>query len=109
VDSGVKRKVLPPQYQDYADIFDEKKSHCFPSSRPEDHTIILKEDAPATINCKVYMLTKEEREATQKFIKENEQWGFIKKSNSPWSTPWFFIKKRDGGLCPIQDYREVNS
>jgi hypothetical protein len=58
----------------------------------------LKEDAPATINCKVYALTREEREATQKFLKENEQWEFIEKSNSPWSTPWFFIKKRDGSL-----------
>jgi hypothetical protein len=22
--------------------------------------------------------------------------------------PWFFIKKKDGSLCPIQDYQEVN-
>jgi hypothetical protein len=109
VNSGVECEVLPPQYQDYADVFDKEKSHHFPPSRPEDHAIILKEDAPATINCKVYVLTREEREVTQKFIEENERWGFIEKSNSPWSTPWFFIKKRDGGLRPIQDYREVNS
>jgi Reverse transcriptase (RNA-dependent DNA polymerase)/RNase H-like domain found in reverse transcriptase len=104
-----KREAIPPQYQDYADVFDEEKSHHFPPSQPEDHAIVLKEDAPATINCKVYALTKEEREATQKFIEENEQWEFIEKSNSPWSTSWFFIKKKDGGLRPIQDYREVNS
>jgi hypothetical protein len=109
VASGEKHEVLPPQYQDYVDVFNEEKSHHFPPSRPEDHAIILKGDAPATINCKVYALTREEREATQKFLKENEQWGFIEKSNSPWSTPWFFIKKRDGSLQPIQDYREMNS
>jgi hypothetical protein len=28
--------------------------------------------------------------------------------DSPWSMPWFFIKKKDGALQPIQDYREVN-
>jgi hypothetical protein len=28
--------------------------------------------------------------------------------DSPWSTPWFFIKKKDGSLRLIQDYREVN-
>jgi hypothetical protein len=32
VNSGVECEVLPPQYQDYADIFDEEKSHRFPPS-----------------------------------------------------------------------------
>jgi hypothetical protein len=89
---------LSPQYQDYANIFDEEKSHHFSPLCPENHAIVLKEDAQATINCKVYTLTKKEREVTQKFIKENERWRFIEKFNFPWSTPWFFIKKKDGDL-----------
>ena len=31
------------------------------------------------------------------------------KGGSPWSTPWFFTGKKDGGLRPLQDYCVVNS
>ena len=35
--------------------------------------------------------------------------GRIRKVNSPWGSPFFFIKKKDGSLRPVQDYRAVNS
>jgi hypothetical protein len=44
----------------------------------------------------------------KKFMEEHESKNYIQKMNSPWSTPWFFIKKKDGSLRLIQDYREVN-
>ena len=27
----------------------------------------------------------------------------------PYTSPFFFIKKKDGTLCPVQDYRQINS
>jgi hypothetical protein len=42
-----------------------------------------------------------EIEATKEFIKENIGLGYIEKTDSPWSLPWFFIKKKDGSLCPV--------
>jgi hypothetical protein len=60
------------------------------------------------INCKTYPLTPVEIQATKEFIKENVGLGYIEKTDSPWSSPWFFIKKKDRSLCPVQDYWEVN-
>jgi hypothetical protein len=46
----------------------------------------------------VYPLTLAEQEATKKFLEENECLGYIEKMDLPWSSPWFFIKKKDGML-----------
>jgi hypothetical protein len=102
------KEEIPAEYGCHATVFSETAAKRFPPAQPEDHAIKLKPDAPQTINCKVYPLTQAEWEATAKFLKENEALRYIKKTDSPWSTPWFFIKKKDGTLRPIQDYREVN-
>ena len=34
--------------------------------------------------------------------------GYISKSKSPFASPFFFIKKKDGKLCPVQDYWKLN-
>jgi RNase H-like domain found in reverse transcriptase/Reverse transcriptase (RNA-dependent DNA polymerase) len=70
--------------------------------------IELKPDAPETINCKVYPLMQEGKEITKKFLKEHAEKGYIEKTDSPWSSPWFLISKKDGSSRPVQDYRKVN-
>jgi Reverse transcriptase (RNA-dependent DNA polymerase) len=89
-------------------VFSEEGAKRFPPARPEDHAIKLVPDALGTINCKTYPLTNAEIQVTKEFIKENVGLGYIEKTDSPWSSPWFFIKKKDGSLRPVQDYREVN-
>jgi hypothetical protein len=43
-----------------------------------------------------------------KFLKENLEKGYIKPSQSPMASPFFFVKKKDGKLRPCQDYRYLN-
>ncbi len=35
--------------------------------------------------------------------------GYIWVSKSPYASPFFFIKKKDGKLCPVQDYQKINA
>ena len=34
--------------------------------------------------------------------------GYIRKLKSPMASPFFFVKKKDGSLQPVQDYRRLN-
>ena len=56
---------------------------------------------------KIYTLTKPEQGALEDFIQEHLKKGYIKPSKSPYAAP-FFIKKKDGKLWPVQDYRKLN-
>jgi hypothetical protein len=103
-----KDSEVPAEYQRHEVIFSEIAAHCFPPSRPEDHAIKLKPDAPDMIKCKTYLLTKPEMDAAKKFLDKNQAMGYIEPTNSPYSSPFFFIKKKDGTLRPVQDYREIN-
>ena len=68
---------IPKEYQRHSKVFSEEESHRFPPSRPWDHAIDLKEGAPEAINSKIIPMTKEEDEALKKFIKEQEEKGYI--------------------------------
>jgi len=35
--------------------------------------------------------------------------GLIQESKSPYATPVFYIKKKNGSFCPIFDYRKINA
>ena len=90
-------------------MFSEQVAQRFPSSRPKDHAITLKLDAPQTMNCKVYQQTKNKLKATQEFINENLQKGYITESKSPYALPLFYQTKANGKLRPIIDYQILNS
>ena len=106
---GKKKVEIPPQYAKYRHLFSEEASHQFPPKRMWDHAIEFKPDAPDIINCKVYPMTQTEDKALEEFIKEQHAKGYIQPSKSPYASPFFFIKKRDGKLRPVQDYRRINN
>jgi hypothetical protein len=99
---------IPSEYRRHAKVFDEEASNRFPPSRPWDHAIELKADAPKAINCKVYPMTPTEDEALLKFLKDMQKRGYIRPSKSPYASSFFFIRKKDGKLRPVQDYRKLN-
>ena len=80
----------------------------FPNPRPWDHEIELLSDAPQTLNCKVYPLPPGQQKALDEFLNEHLKKGYIRRSNSPYASPFFFIKKKDGKLRPVQDYQNLN-
>jgi hypothetical protein len=99
---------LPSQYQRHEQVFSEKQAQHFPKSRPWDHAIELKKDAPSTLPRKIYSLTQTEQKALQEFIREHQAKGYIHPSKSPYAAPFFFIKKKDRKLRLVQDYQKVN-
>ena len=60
-------------------------------------------------NCKVYPLSPREQVELDAFLKENLRTRRIRPSKSTMASPVFFIKKKDGSLWIIQDYRALNA
>jgi len=103
------KKEVPKEYEDFAKVFSEEESKRYPPKRAWDHTIEFKKDAPDAIDCKVYPQTQEEDKALQKFLAEEVEKGYVRPSKSPYASPFFYIKKKDGKLWPVQDYRKINA
>ena len=95
--------TLPPQYADYADIFSEKTFDALPPRRDFDHPIELKDSFVLKV-AKIYLLNPQEVDACREFIEENLRMGRIQPSKSPQVSPFFFVKKKDRKLRPVQDY-----
>jgi hypothetical protein len=86
----------------------EDVSHKFPPSQIWDHTIELKPNAPAALPSKLILLLQAKQEELHKFVVEHTRHGTIRPSKSPYKARFFFIRKKDGKLHPVQDYRPVN-
>ena len=57
---------------------------------------------------KVYSLSREEREKIHKFIYKQLRKGYIRLSKSTQMAPIFFVGKKNGKKCMVQDYRYLN-
>src|SRR5712671_5720228 len=95
---------IPTEYRRHRKVFSEEAAQRFPESCIWDHAIELKPGAPSTLPRKIYTLSQLELQELQKFIKEHLAKGYIHPSKSPYAALFFFIKKKDGKLRPVQDY-----
>ena len=100
-------ELVPDDLHDFLDVFNEKQADRFPDSRPWDHKVEMKEGFEPK-SFKVYNLTPIEQIELDKFLKENLDKGYIRPSQSPMASPFFFVTKKDGKLRPCQDYRYLN-
>ena len=89
---------IPAKYHCHLSVFSEEASHRFPEPCLWDHAIELKLGAPSSIPGKVYQLMQNEQKALLKFVQEQQVKGYIHPSKSPYTVPFFFIKKKDGKL-----------
>ena len=103
----VKSDFGPNFVTEFPDVFSAEEYDQLPPHRPWDHAIDLTEGFKPT-DCKIYPLNQNEQEQLQKMLNENLSSGRIRPSKSPMASPFFFIKKQDGTLLPIQDYRKLN-
>ena len=61
-----------------------------------------------TLPGKIYPLAQAELQELDKFVAEHLKRGTIRLSKSPYAASFFFIKKKNGKLRPVQDYRPIN-
>lgn len=101
-------EMVPEEYRQYAKVFSEAESERLPAHKPWDHAIDLTPGAPASMRTKIYPMSINEQEELDEFLKENLRKGYIRPSKSPIASPVFFIKKKDGKLRFVQDYRRLN-
>jgi hypothetical protein len=98
---------VPKEYHAFFDVFSKTEFDRLPDRRPWDHAIELTKDFKPVLG-KLYPLSPKEQNDLDKFLEENLKSGRIIPSKSPMASPFFFIKKKDGSLRPVQDYRKLN-
>jgi hypothetical protein len=101
-------EMVPEHYRGFSKVFSEADFSRLPDHQPWDHAIDLKPDTPETLQSKVYPMSPNEQGELDKFISDNLRSGMIRASKSPMAAPVFFIKKKDGSLRLIEDYRKLN-
>ncbi|KAL0199936.1 hypothetical protein M9458_003123, partial [Cirrhinus mrigala] len=99
---------LPAEYVVFQDAFSKQAASHLPPHRPWDCAIKLLPGAQLPKGG-IYPLSIPECQAMEEYIKEALNQGFIQPSTSPATSSFFFVGKKDGGLRPCTDYRQLNS
>ncbi|GLB39299.1 putative retrotransposable element tf2 155 kda protein type 1-like [Lyophyllum shimeji] len=102
------RDAVPDYLHDFEDVFSKAAFDELPECKQWDHAIEL-EPGSTPSSCKVYPLAPNEQAELDAFLEENLKSGRIHPSKSPMASPVFFIKKKDGSLRLVQDYRALNA
>jgi len=99
---------LPAYIAEFQSVFAKEDFDILPEHRKWDHAIELIPRAEPK-SSKVYPLSPLEQTELDAFLEENLRTRWIRPSKSPITAPVFFIKKKDGSLQLVQDYRVLNA
>src|SRR5260370_31382514 len=100
-------KGILTEYRRHQKVFSKEESQL-PHHTIWDHAVELLPGAPTSLPGQLLPLTQSKIAEAQKFVAEHLKRGTICESWSPYATNFFFVKKKDGKLRPVQDYRPVN-
>ena len=100
--------TLPDCAKGFESVFAKEDFDILLEHRQWDHTIELIPDSELK-SSKVYPLSLVEQKELDSFLEKNLCTGRIHPSKSPMAAPVFLIKKKDGSLQLVQDYRALNS
>lgn len=103
------RDVVPESLHDFEDVFSKESFDTLPERRKWDHAIELERDSELPTTRKVYPMSPGEQKELDAFLEEALATGRVRQSKSPIGAPVFFIKKKDGKLRFVQDYRALNA
>jgi len=99
---------LPTYVAEFQSVFAKEDFDILPEYHKWDHAIELIPGVEPK-SSKVYPLSPLEQMELDAFLEENLHTGQIRPSKSPITAPVFFIKKKDGLLWLVQDYRALNA
>jgi len=102
-----KEPFIPPDcVRGFESVFAKEDFDILLEHRQWDHAIelILGSEPKSS---KVYPLSLVEQKELDSFLEENLRTGQIHPFKSPMAAPVFFIKKKDGSLRLVQDYRVI--
>jgi hypothetical protein len=98
---------LPSTYHEFSKVFGEEEFKVLPPHRPYDLAIDLKEGAKLH-HGPLYSMTELESQTLKRWIDEELATGKIRRSESEAGAPVMFVKKVDGSLRLVVDYRRLN-
>ncbi|KAF8689682.1 hypothetical protein RHS03_09063, partial [Rhizoctonia solani] len=98
---------LPPQYHKFAKVFGKEEFKVLPPHREYNIAIDLVSDAKLTPG-PIYGMTNAESKALKQHIDEELATGKICPSTSSAGAPVMFVKKANGSLRLVVDYRKLN-
>ncbi|QRW26675.1 Retrotransposable element Tf2 protein [Rhizoctonia solani] len=98
---------LPEQYHEFAKVFGEEEFKVLPPHREYNIAIDLVPDAKLSPG-PIYGMTDAESKALKQHIDEELATGKIRPSTSSAGAPVMFVKKANGSLRLVVDYRKLN-
>ena len=99
--------MVPEPYHNFSDVFSKEAFDEPPPRKAWDHAIDLTPGAELPHSW-TFPLSPAEQKELNDFLQENLTNGRICPSKSPMGAPVFFVKKKDGSLHLVQDYRKLN-